>query len=365
MIREFLVIAALSTHFASFAEDVVEQYQQTRQKFSEEEQQHRHVLGSLYNINKKMKTMSSQRGKMTDKVLVAKTDVQMLARTIAKLEDTVQDQRGLLSSRLRVLYRLNAPSVLSLIFSSASSTELDRNIKALKRIADRDYKLIKGYEKNLNKLRVKRLALKGKVERLLSLQMQLKKQEQMLTVEQNSKSKILQQLKHDQEKTLSHMKNLKAKAEYPAIFDSAFFEKKGNLTPPVLSNVTKNYGFIEDEQFRFRLSHKGYFYALAMGVEIHSVFDGQVVFADLLPGYGKTVIVDHGDHYFTLYAYASQLKVKVGDKIQEGQLIAEAGYGMHHDRTGLYFEIRHFSDAIDPQGWIKDTKTESFRASQL
>ncbi len=364
--KHALLLGLVATFgFQLKAEDLVEQYQKSRESLSVAEQEQRQVLGSLYNINKKMKVMSAQRTKMTDKVLLAKDDVQVLAKAIAQLEEQVHGQRTLLSTRLRVLYRLNTPSILSVLFSSANSQELDRNVKSLKRIADRDYRQIKSYEANLQKLKAKRAVLKIKVENLLTLQQQLRKQENLLTSEQNSKSKLLHQLKAQQQKTLSKMRKIKAKGHDETIFEAAFFEKKGQLPPPVLGELKQNYGFLVDPTLRFRLTHKGYFYAVPRKTKVQSVFDGRVAFAGNMPGFGKTVIIDHGDHYYTVYANADYLKVSEGDTVREGQSIAESGYGTQHKQPGLYFEIRHFSDAIDPLGWIKDTRTQSFRASQL
>jgi len=347
------------------AADLVDEYQQTKQKLSEEEREHRNTLGSLYSINKKMKTMSVKRGKLTDKVLGTEVDVKHLAKTIAQIQAQVNEQRALLSTRLKVLYRLNAPTVLSLLFSSANSVELDRNVKALRKITDRDYKLIKNYEANLHKLKNKRATLKIKVEQLLTLQKELLKQEDLLTNEQNSKSKLLAQLKNERDKTLSKMKTIKSKAEFNPLYESSFFEKKGQLGSPVLADVGQTYGFMEDDEFRFKLSHKGYFYQASRKTQVQSVFDGRVAFAGTLPGYGKTVIIDHGDHYFTVYGYNEVLTVKSGDSVREGQAIALSGFGTHHNLPGVYFEIRHFSDAIDPANWMKNHKSESFQASQL
>ncbi len=360
-----LVLVFLSAVQGANAEDLADEYQQTKQKLSEEERIHRQTLGSLYSINKKMKSMSSKRGKLTDKVLGAEVDVRQLAKAIAQLQAQVSEQRSLLSTRLKVLYRLNAPTVLSLLFSSANSVELDRNVKSLKKITDRDYKLIKNYEANLVKLKNKRAALKIKVEVLLGLQKQLLKQEDLLTNEQNSKAKLLAKLKTAQEKTLTKIQTIKAKAQFNPIYESSFFEKKGQLNSPVAADVSRAYGFLEDEEFRFKLTHKGYFYEAAKGSQVQSVFDGRVAFVDELPGYGTTVIIDHGDHYFTVYGYNQNVLVHVGESVSEGQTIGLSGFGTYHNLPGVYFEIRHFSDAIDPSHWMKNHKSESYQASQF
>ncbi len=101
--------------------------------------------------------------------------------------------------------------------------------------------------------------------------------------------------------------------------------------------------------------HKGQFYKVAPGVTIHSVAEGTVAMAGTLPGYGKTVIIDHGDNYYSVYAFNQSLKVREGQKITEGTILAVSGGSSPLFGPGLYFEIRHFTDAIDPHSWIKDS----------
>ena len=76
--------------------------------------------------------------------------------------------------------------------------------------------------------------------------------------------------------------------------------------------------------------------------------------ATLLPNFGRTVILDHGDSYYSVYAFVSQLKVHEGDQVREGDVLAVSGSYSPLFGPGLYFEIRHFTDAIDPKPWIKD-----------
>ena len=47
------------------------------------------------------------------------------------------------------------------------------------------------------------------------------------------------------------------------------------------------------------------------------MFSGEVAFAGKLPGYGRTAIVDHGDHYYTVYGWLGSLNVENGEKIQQ------------------------------------------------
>ena len=80
--------------------------------------------------------------------------------------------------------------------------------------------------------------------------------------------------------------------------------------------------------------------------------DGTVEYADWLKGYGLVLIVDHPNGFFSLYAHASKLLVKVGERVRAGHIIGEAGdTGMTGDST-LYFELRDGAEAVDPLAWL-------------
>jgi murein DD-endopeptidase MepM/ murein hydrolase activator NlpD len=65
-------------------------------------------------------------------------------------------------------------------------------------------------------------------------------------------------------------------------------------------------------------------------------------------GYGKTVIIDHGDRYSSLYAHNSKLLVRVGERVRRGQTIARVGSSGNADGDHCHFEIRRDDRAVDP-----------------
>lgn len=68
---------------------------------------------------------------------------------------------------------------------------------------------------------------------------------------------------------------------------------------------------------------------------------GRVVFySPNLEGFGKTIIIDHGDNFLTVYARNSQVFVRPGDFIQKGSPIAKVGSAGRDKNAYLHFEIR-------------------------
>jgi septal ring factor EnvC (AmiA/AmiB activator) len=89
------------------------------------------------------------------------------------------------------------------------------------------------------------------------------------------------------------------------------------------------------------------------GSEVRAVSHGRVAFADWLRGFGLLIIVDHGDDYMTLYGHNQSLFRTVGDWVEAGEVIAGVGDSGGRDRPGLYFELRHRGQPLDPAQWCQ------------
>jgi murein DD-endopeptidase MepM/ murein hydrolase activator NlpD len=87
-----------------------------------------------------------------------------------------------------------------------------------------------------------------------------------------------------------------------------------------------------------------------MGAVVRAVFGGKVAFADRYGAYGRIVILDHGDHYYSVSGNLSEVDVRLGDEITAGERIGTVG----DDGQGpmLYFEIRHGAETVAPGPWL-------------
>jgi murein hydrolase activator len=86
------------------------------------------------------------------------------------------------------------------------------------------------------------------------------------------------------------------------------------------------------------------------GTPVRAVFAGRVAFADRYGPYGKIVILDHGDHYYTVSGNLNEVDVRIGQDVGAGDRIATVG----DDGRGsmLYFEVRHGSRTVQPEPWL-------------
>jgi murein DD-endopeptidase MepM/ murein hydrolase activator NlpD len=86
------------------------------------------------------------------------------------------------------------------------------------------------------------------------------------------------------------------------------------------------------------------------GAPVRAVFGGRVAFADRYGPYGRLVIIDHGDHYYSVCGNLAAIDVKVADEVSAGERIGTVG----DEGRGpmLYFEIRHATQTVPPGPWL-------------
>ncbi|MDQ6991544.1 MAG: M23 family metallopeptidase [Mariprofundaceae bacterium] len=110
---------------------------------------------------------------------------------------------------------------------------------------------------------------------------------------------------------------------------------------------------MRDDPFTGRLAmHKGVDIANHFGAAVLSASRGVVIFAGKMRGYGYLIEIDHGYGYRTRYAHMSSAVVKVGDLVEDAQLIGRIGSVGRSTGPHLHFEVLRFGKAINPQPFL-------------
>jgi murein DD-endopeptidase MepM/ murein hydrolase activator NlpD len=103
--------------------------------------------------------------------------------------------------------------------------------------------------------------------------------------------------------------------------------------------------------------HKGMDMAAHVGEPVYAIADGEVIYAgDGLSGYGNVIILRHDRKTTSLYAHNSELKVKQGDQVTKGTLVALLGSTGHSTGPHVHFEIRDGDVAVNPRNVLPKSK---------
>lgn len=134
-----------------------------------------------------------------------------------------------------------------------------------------------------------------------------------------------------------------------ALSADAFAQLKGRLSLPVRGELANRFGTPRQEG---GTTWKGVFIRAANGTDVKAVAPGRIVFSDWLRGFGNLAIVDHGDGYLSVYGNNESLFKEVGQPVRSGEVIASVGNSGGNPETGLYFELRHLGQPVDPLKWV-------------
>lgn len=300
-----------------------------------------------------------------------------LNREMAAIEGRLQGSRRLLRQRLRAIYKQGRLLVVQVLATADDLAGLSRRVKYLSAVAEQDQRLIHQYAATLRELQGKRAAAERAKAELAEALGRTEAKRQEIVEEQRKRRILLARVREEKQGHLQTIKELEHAArdlqtlitrlqaeeasrtprraprapEAPP-GEGVFAGLRGKLSWPAEGPVLSSFGRHEHPRYRTITYNRGIEIGAPLGEPIRAVADGVVLYADWFKGYGRLVILDHGGGYFTLYAHAAELLVRVGDRVTRGRGIARVGDTGSLNGAQLYFEVRFQGKPQDPTVWL-------------
>ena len=127
---------------------------------------------------------------------------------------------------------------------------------------------------------------------------------------------------------------------------NSFSRMQGRLKKPVNGTLAGLFGQDRGDGEVW----KGVFYN-TVPAPVSSIASGTVTFAGELEGYGKVVVLDHGDGYVSIYSGLSEIDIAQNYAVNTGSKIGTSGT-LPSGETGLYLEVRYNGQVMNPLSWI-------------
>ncbi len=135
-----------------------------------------------------------------------------------------------------------------------------------------------------------------------------------------------------------------------AMANADFARFKGKLPFPAPGKIVGQFGKGFDASSQLTVFKKGIDIDTGQNQPIRSVFRGKVAYSGELPNYGRMLIIDHGDHFYSLCGKLGALNKKVGDIVAAGEEIGASD----QSGTPVYFEIRARNIPVNPLQWVSN-----------
>ena len=288
-----------------------------------------------------------------------------LVQRYKKAEQKLKYHKNVLGLRLRSIYKEGPVYPLKIIFSSNNVTDLLQQIKYMNLIARQDSELLYEYKNKLEHIKEDKRSLFSARAKIIKLKEKtiLKKKE--IERAKKIKSKFLKKIK--EKKSL----NIKTRKELVAASNNLnklikkllvklvsgegleISDKKGRLKLPLNGPILNKFGRKRVKEYDSYIVYNGINVKATKGTHVKAVFDGKILFAGELEGYGNLVIVGHGNKYHSLYGHLDDINVSVNKVVKTGEIIGLSGDSGSLEGEVLYFELRKNGKPIQPLPWFR------------
>lgn len=133
------------------------------------------------------------------------------------------------------------------------------------------------------------------------------------------------------------------------------------IEPPAIAplegnhSITFDYGTRVHPILKEKRLHRGIDFKAPMGTPIRATADGVITFAAEEHNYGLKIVIQHDDHFESLYAHMSEIKVKAGDQVKKGTIIGLVGNTGLSTAPHLHYEVLKDGKPVNPADYLPKT----------
>ena len=348
------------------------------------QQQQQRLVGQVHDVNDELSNLERQRESTQRIVNEIERQIGGLAsqldRSTAEMilaEDNLADRRAVLERRLVDIYKRGPLYTFQALFAAESFGDLLSRYKYLYLTSRQDRALVTDVEslrnrvvserntildvrKQLDRTREEREAeyakysdlARARERRLQSLQQSARRTERRLTTLQKDEARLngvlaaLERARRDE----ATRGVLRGGISAPGSITTADI---GKLDWPVDGTIVYRFGR-DTLPSGGIIRWNGVGIAAPVGTPVKAVEAGKVRLVGQFGTYGLTIVLEHGNGYYSVYSHLQEAAVKLGTTVAKGEMLGTVGgensdYGSH-----LHFEIRGENQvALDPTEWLR------------
>lgn len=405
--KKIAVLAAaaaltLGTVFSSYATSKA--IEDAKKKVSSMEEEKKKVESTLKELEGKKSDIAAYVKELDRNLSALAGELTKLEGDISQKEEQIEEAKVELETakitenrqyedmklRIQYMYENGQTGLLESMMQSESIAELLNRAEYASQITSYDRKMLEKYRKTRQEVALKEEALKTEHQELLTLQDSTKaKQSSVKTLMASKEAELasyetkiasaqgeIDQYNSDIKAQEEHMARVEAeirrkeeearKAEEARRAEEAKKNqssaggdstvKKGNtnfIWPcPASGRISSAFGDRSSPTEGASTNHKGIDIPAPSGSSIVAAADGKVVISTYSYSAGNYIMIDHGGGLTTVYMHCSQLLVKEGETVKQGQTIAKVGSTGYSTGPHLHFGVRSSGSYVNPSGYV-------------
>lgn len=292
-----------------------------------------------------------------NKILILKKEAE---RRLNIAEKNLKASRSRLGEKLFLIYRYGNAEYLELLLGASDPYDFLTRYRFLSQLAKEDALLIRSIQDEMTNVDRWRKELNEKERDIRATRKELLSRQNFLADKKEERNRLLAQTISERAAYERALKELEESSKALEALIRRLQQTtqgpglSGNLYWPTTNRlITSTFGYRIHPIWRIRMFHSGIDISGSYGDPIYAVNYGRVIYSGWQSGYGKVIIIDHGNGMSTLYAHCSVLIVGEGEQVKKGQLIGKIGSTGWSTGSHLHFEIRRNGIPINPLSMVK------------
>lgn len=327
----------------------------------------------LTGLKQNLQTTDSYIQESESRLQLATQRLQQLETDLAVAERLYEDRQIATVARLRYLQRSPASVGWAVLLQSQNISDFISRRHQLKLVYQADQQILLKLNEQASLINKQKTEVEHQKNEIALIREQLLAQKADYQAQAQSQSELIQRLNSDrlaleaaQNQLETDSKNLevliqqkvaeaRATEEAQAKTNSrtsVIIRGTGVMAYPSDAPTSSPFGWRMHPVLGYRRFHAGLDFGASYGSTIRAADSGTVIFAGWYGGYGRAVIIDHGNGITTLYGHSSELYVADGQAVERGQAIAAVGSTGLSTGPHLHFEVRRNGTPVNPGDYL-------------
>jgi len=351
----------------------------------------------INDLNEQIEQSNAQLISLEKQSSQAEDNLHMSKESLQAAIERIESRDSLIRERLRYMYTNGSVSYLEVLVQSSSFADFLDRFQMLTTLIDHDQDILQANKSDYEQVALQIIEVEQQLAQLISLydQQVITKETQTLAMDEQIAAKERQLEAKDQQEAakltqvaaISKLEVLKqSKNNHIAVLNkeeqvlAEYTEEQEQemiAAAALIAASKKTIAYYQGDKLRYPLPetyrissnfgrrtnpitgktgtmHNGMDFAAPAGTSILAAESGRVITAGWVNGYGNTVILDHGNGLWTLYAHARKggIQVENGQIVSRGDKISEVGTTGNSTGNHLHFEVRLNEKAVDPRDYL-------------
>ena len=356
-----IALPVLASELGEQQQQVQQQMQAQQEKTAAAQQKVDSVSDQLRKVQTQLETAQGDYKSVQGKLSATEEQIKKNTVILATTEKKLAERSLILNTRIRDIYQNGQLSYLDVLLGANDFGDLTTRIDILKRIINKDLELILKVKAERELVLQTKAALDNDRASILVLKQTIEEKKNAIEASKKERERVLDAAVSERNASEQAYRELAEASQRieRMIRDRQTSSNRGPsggtgsmMWPTAVTQITSPFGWRTHPVFGSQRFHSGIDIGADYGDTVAAADGGVVILSEWMGGYGKAVIIEHGNGISTLYGHNSELLVSEGQRVRKGEAIARVGSTGYSTGPHLHFEVRQDGSPVNPMSYL-------------